>query len=89
MPADARLDLKLDQSEKDAVSRAAAIVGTTVAAFVRGAVKEKASLVIEREHRVTMSDIDFAAFAQAINRPFKPNTAMGKAIAAASKVKRA
>jgi uncharacterized protein (DUF1778 family) len=89
MPAEARLDLKLDQSEKDAVSRAAAILGTTVAAFVRSAAKEKASSVIEREHRVTMSAIDFSGFAHAINKPFRPNAALRKAITAAAKVKRA
>lgn len=35
MPAAARFDLKMDAEEKDIVSRAAALMGTTMAAFVR------------------------------------------------------
>jgi uncharacterized protein (DUF1778 family) len=89
MPAEARLDLKLNQAEKDIVVRAAAIVGTTVAGFVRAAAKEKASLVIEREHRVMMTSEEFERFVDAINRPFEPNAALQKALASAMKVRRA
>ena len=42
MSAVARFDLKMNVEEKDVVSRAAALVGTTMAAFVRAAAKEKA-----------------------------------------------
>jgi uncharacterized protein (DUF1778 family) len=89
MSATARLDLKLEQDEKDTVARAAAIMGTTVAAFVRLAAKEKASDVIEREHRVTMSAVDFRAFSKAINQPFVPNAALLKGMQLARAVKRA
>ena len=39
MSTAARFDLKMDADEKDVVSRAAALVGTTMAAFVRAAAK--------------------------------------------------
>ncbi|QKE37864.2 DUF1778 domain-containing protein [Ferrovum myxofaciens] len=42
MSAVARFDLKMDVEEKEVISRAAALVGTTMAAFVRMAAKEKA-----------------------------------------------
>jgi uncharacterized protein (DUF1778 family) len=65
------------------------IAGTTVAALVRSAAKLRANSVIEREHRMTTSVIDSAGFARAINKSFRPNAALRKAIAAAAKVKRA
>ena len=40
MPAVARFDLTMDVEEKDAVARAAALMGTTMAAFVRTAARE-------------------------------------------------
>ena len=47
LPAVARFDLKMDADEKDAVSRAAALMGTTMAAFVRVAAKEKAESLVK------------------------------------------
>jgi len=89
MSALARFDLKMDAQEKEFVSRAAAIMGTTMAAFVRAAVKEKARELLERESRVTMTAYDFEAFAKALNRPFTPNAALRKAMKAAQGIKRA
>ena len=89
MPAVARFDLKMDAEEKDAVSRAAALMGTTMAAFVRIAAKEKARELLDQEARITLTQQDFQAFAKAINGAFAPNAAMKRAITAASKVKRA
>ena len=42
MSALARFDLKMDAGEKEVVARAAALMGTTMAAFVRAAANEKA-----------------------------------------------
>jgi uncharacterized protein (DUF1778 family) len=42
MTVRARFDLKMDADEKDVVSRAAALMGTTMAGFVRAAAKEMA-----------------------------------------------
>ena len=65
MIAKARFDLKMDAVEKDVVSRAAALMGTTMAGFVRAAAKEKALALLDRESRITLSKRDFAAFARA------------------------
>jgi uncharacterized protein (DUF1778 family) len=85
----ARLDLKMEHDEKAILTRGAAIMGTSVSAFVRAAAKEKAADLIARESRITMSNADFIAFAAAINRPFKPSAAIAKSLKVASAVKRA
>ena len=88
MPA-ARFDLKMDAEEKDVLSRAAALMGTTMAAFVRTAAKEKARALLERESRITMTAHDFQAFTAALNNVFAPNVALQNALNAAREVKRA
>lgn len=89
MPAAARFDLKMDVDEKEVVSRAAALVGTTMAAFVRAAAKEKARELLDRESRITMSAQDFQQFTVALNEAFTPNAALQNAMSAAREVKRA
>ena len=80
MTATARFDLKLDAADKDVLARAAALMGTTMAGFVRAAAKEKALALLDREARVTLSSADFAAFSAAINGAFAPNAALRKAM---------
>ena len=87
MSAVARFDLKMDVEEKDVVSRAAALVGTTMAAFVRTAAKEKARELLDRESRITMSAQDFQAFTMALNGTFTPNDALQNALSVARKVR--
>jgi len=89
MAAVARFDLTMDASDKDVVSRAAALMGTTMASFVRTAAKEKARELLDRESRITMTSRDFEAFTQALNGAFQPNAALQKAMRAARKIKRA
>ena len=90
MTARARFDLKMDAREKDVVSRAAALMGTTMAGFVRAAAKEKALALLDRETRVSLSKRDFAAFARALDRAFVPNRALRSAVAEAkAKIRRA
>jgi uncharacterized protein (DUF1778 family) len=89
MSAVARFDLKMDVEEKDIVSRAAALMGTTMAAFVRTAAKEKARELLDRESRITMTDQDFQAFTKALDGAFTPNDALQNAIHRARGVKRA
>jgi uncharacterized protein (DUF1778 family) len=90
MTAKARFDLKMDANEKDVVSRAAALMGTTMAGFVRAAAKEKAFALLDRESRITLSTRDFAAFSRALDGAFAPNPALKAALAAAkAKVRRA
>ena len=88
MSATARFDLKMDAAEKDLVARAAALMGTTMAGFVRAAAKEKAVTLLDRQTRVTMSKGDFDALMKALDRPFTPNKALKRALAqAAAKVR--
>ena len=85
----ARFDLKLDAVDKDLLARAASLMGTTMAGFVRTAAKEKAHILLEQSSRVTLSNRDFAALNAAIQGAFSPNPALQVALAAAAKVKRA
>ena len=85
----ARFDLKLDAVDKDLLARAASLMGTTMAGFVRSAAKEKAHTLLEQASRVTMSKRDFEAFNTGIHGAFSPNAALQAALAAAAKVKRA
>lgn len=89
MTVTARFDLKLDADDKDLLARAASLMGTTMAGFVRSAAKEKAQILLEQESRVTLSKRDFVAFNAAINGAFAPNPALRGALKAASTVKRA
>ena len=86
----ARFDLKLDSSEKKIVARAAALMGTTMAGFVRAAAKEKAQALLERETRIVLSERDFARFAAAVSGPFEPNAHLSQSLKEArQKVRRA
>ena len=88
--AAARFDLKMAPDEKAQVAKAAALLGTTMAGFVRMAAKEKAQLLLEREARMTLSERDFSAFANALDTAFAPNPALSRALAQArAQVRRA
>ena len=89
MTSIARFDLKLDAADKDILARAAALLGTTMAGFVRMAAKEKALALIDSESRVTLSQRDFVAFSSALEHAFVPNAALQGALQAAAKVQRA
>jgi uncharacterized protein (DUF1778 family) len=88
-PTATRFDLKMDAAEKELVSRAAALMGTTMAGFVRSAMKEKAQALLDQEAMLRMSTQDFEQFSQAIQGAFKPNDALQDALNAAAKVQRA
>jgi uncharacterized protein (DUF1778 family) len=86
----ARFDLKMDADEKAIVAKAAALMGTTMAGFVRAAAKEKAQVLLERETRITLSERDFSAFSRALDLAFAPNPALKAALTQARrKVRRA
>lgn len=86
----ARFDLKMDAEDKEVVSRAAALMGTTMAGFVRSAAKEKAQALLERESRLTLSQRDFVAFTAALDRSFKPSASLKRALSESRrKVRRA
>jgi uncharacterized protein (DUF1778 family) len=80
----------MDADEKAIVAKAAALMGTTMAGFVRAAAKEKAQVLLEREARITLSARDFASFARALDTAFAPNPALEEALTQARrKVRRA
>lgn len=85
MTATARFDLTMDSSDKDLIARAAALMGVTMAGFVRSAAKEKALAMLDSESRVTLSQRDFSVFSKALDGAFKPNPALKGALAAAKK----
>ena len=90
MTTTARFDLKMDADEKAIVAKAAALMGTTMAGFVRVAAKEKAQLLLERETRLTLTERDFGAFARALDSAFAPNPTLKEALTQARrKVRRA
>jgi len=89
MTTTARFDLTIDAVDKDIIARAASLMGTTMAGFVRAAAKEKAQDLLDRESRITLSQRDFAVFAAALNTAFTPNSALQEALAASNQVKRA
>jgi uncharacterized protein (DUF1778 family) len=72
MTTAARFDLKMDADEKAIVAKAAALLGTTMAGFVRVAAKEKVQLLLDREARLTLTLRDFTAFAGALDTAFAP-----------------
>ena len=80
MTAVARFDLKMDVDDKNGIAKAAALRGTTMADFVRPAVKEKAQQLLEREARILLSLPTFAAFSTALDTAFTPNPALQKAL---------
>ena len=80
MSVAARFDLKMDPQAKAIVAKAAALMGTTMAGFVRAAAKEKAQNLIERETRLNLSARDFGAFAGALDAAFAPNAKLKEAL---------
>lgn len=90
MATSERLDLKVSKQDKELFTRAAALEGTSVAAFLRAAAKQRAYEAIERETRLTLSVRDFATFREALERAFEPNEALERAMEkAGSEIRRA
>lgn len=88
MAAPARFDLKLDKEDKELFSEAAALMGTSMADFVRAAAKEKAHSIIEQEPRLTLSRRDFHVFSTALDQAFAPNKPLQEALDTARKTVR-
>jgi len=80
MTTAARFDLKMDAADKAVVAQAAALLGTTMAGFVRMAAKEKAQALLEREARLTLTVRDFGEFTAALDSAFAPNPALKAAL---------
>ncbi len=81
IPAAARLDLRLNASDKARISRAADLRGVPVSVFVRDAVMREAESVMAAEQRVTLSAEESRRFLKAFAVPFQPNARLKKALA--------
>lgn len=86
MTALARLDLRLNPTDKARISRAADLRGVPVSAFVRDAVLREAENVMAAELTVTLSPAESRRFLAALDKPFKPNARLRKAMTAAAKL---
>ncbi len=80
----ARLDLRLNASDKARISRAADLRGVPLSAFVRDAVLREADNVMAAELTVTLSVEESRRFLDALDKPFKPNAKLKKAMAEAA-----
>lgn len=82
----ARLDLRLNPGDKERIVRAADLRGVPVSAFVRYAVLREAESVMTAELSVTLSAAESRRFLAALDKPFKPNAKLKKAMADAAKL---
>jgi uncharacterized protein (DUF1778 family) len=80
MVAVVRLTLKMEPTDREYISRAAALQGTTAAEFVRQAAKQKAFSVLDHHARVKVSTRDHDAMISALKGGFKPNPVLSKAL---------
>ena len=80
MTAAARLDLRLSATDKDRIARAADLRGVPVSAFVRDAILREAEKVMTMELSVTLSPAESRRFLSALDKPFKPNAKLKKAM---------
>lgn len=80
MNAAARLDLRLSPKDKARIARAADLRGVPVSAFVRDAVLREAENVMAAELSVTLSAEESRRFLAALDKPFKPNARLKKAM---------
>ena len=81
--ATARLDLRLNPMDKARITRAADLRGVPLSAFVRDAVLREAESVMAAELTVTLSAEESRRFLAALDKPFKPNAKLKKAMARA------
>jgi uncharacterized protein (DUF1778 family) len=76
----ARLDLRLNTSDKLRISRAADLRGVPVSAFVRDAVLREAENVMAAELTATLSAAESRRFLKTLDAPFQPNAKLKKAL---------
>ena len=80
----ARLDLRLDAHDKIRITRAAALRGMAVSAFVRDAVLREADAAIAADTVVTLSEAESRRFLDALDAPFHPNARLKQAMESAA-----
>ena len=80
MRANARLDLRLSEKDRERIGRAAALAGLPLAAFVRTAVLREADRTVSAESVATLSEAESRKFLATLRKPFAPNAALGRAL---------
>lgn len=85
MTAAARLDFRLNPTDKARIRRAAEMRGVSLSTFVRDAVLREAENVVAAEHSVTLTAEESRCFLAELDKPFAPNarlkTAMERGLA--------
>lgn len=80
MTAAARLDFRLDPTDKARISRAADLRGVPLSTFVRDAVLREAENVMAAELSVMLSAEESRRFLAALEKPFAPNARLKRAM---------
>lgn len=78
--AAARLDLRLNPTDKARITRAADLRGVPLSVFVRDAVLREAESVMAAELVATLSTQESRRFLKALDAPFLPNAKLKKAL---------
>ena len=78
--AEARLDLRLDPKDKALIEYAARLRGMKLSAFVRAAVLRESREILAAE-TVVLSPAESRNFLEALDRPFRPNAKLARALA--------
>jgi uncharacterized protein (DUF1778 family) len=84
----ARLDLRLNATDKARITRAANLRGVPLSAFVRDAVLREAENVMAAELTVSLSPQESRRFLSALDKPFKLNARLKKAMEDAARLMR-
>lgn len=79
MPAAAHLDLRLNPTDKDRITRTADLRGVPVSAFARDAVLLEAENVMTAGLTITLSPTESRRFLAALDKPFTRNARLKKA----------
>ena len=79
MSANARLDLRLSEKDRERIDRAASLAGLPIAAFVRTAVLREADRTVAADSVATLSAAESRRFLAALRKPFAPNAALRRA----------
>ena len=84
----ARFALCLNATDRARLTRAATLRGVPVSAFVRDAALHEADVAMAAELTVTLSAEEQRRFLSALDKPFKPNARLKKAMAGAARLMR-
>jgi uncharacterized protein (DUF1778 family) len=84
--AEARLELRISERDKEFVSHASELRGEVVSVFARNVLVSEARRIIESEQNVEFSAAESRRFLKALDHSFAPNAALRKALARGDKI---